>query len=265
MAVSAYTGAAIFGGAGSETTAELRYVTVAECAELQGIAVRSERRLAPVRGLSLTAGDGERLPAGGELGRYADGRRLTVDAPAVFFSGCDGYEALCPELLSGLSVPSLQGLMNGGPKGGDGGRLVADYVWYFAALADADSALPEDGGCRVLFDGFESAVPARLLSVSAAADGKRAVLLRLTCGGEAYLSLRRTGARLISAEYSGLEIPNAAIRDGGDGGKFVRVISAGRRTDAELDIIYQGEGFSIAAADSGPDGLREGGTVLLDN
>ena len=104
-----------------------------------------------------------------------------------------------------LDAEALHRLLAAQPQSPPGcaGRLVYDGVWYYAAFAPAGSVAPEPGSCRLRFAGKSEWLPARLLSVSAAEDGRTALLFRLNRGGD-YLSLRRTEAELYQRQKEGI-------------------------------------------------------------
>lgn len=166
---------------------------------LRGIAVRRERLLCCRRRVRVAAADGKRLAVGGELAVTAGGKALYADSSAVFFTDWDGLEWLAPESLAGLDVAAAEALLAAEPRDSAGvyGRLVTGADWYFAALTGDVLPLAPGGRCLLRFQGLDRALPARLLSVSEASGGRRAVLLRLTEGGEGCLSLRKCDAQLL--------------------------------------------------------------------
>ena len=261
-AVCAWVLAGLYSRAEAPVTVTLQTAAVMDSAELEGIVIRSERSLRFDRGFRPTAENGRRVPGGGELARGEDGSLLLCESSAVYFDACDGYEYLSPEDISPLSVASLGRLLSARREAPGDGRLVADYVWYYAALTDHSRRLPSSGSCRVLFDGFDSPVRAAVLSLSAAEKGKAALLLRLTEGGE-YLSLRRTGARLIFSEYAGLGVPLEALRADEAGDKFVYALSSGAFSAQRVDILYTGADFVLVSSQAKSGGLREGSRVLV--
>ena len=208
--------------------------------------------------LTVPAGiaDGARVPAG------ADG----FARPATCFLQADGYEYLAPDMLDGLTVESLRDILASEPeKSLSGGRAVYGFAWYFAALADDGAPLREGGSCEILFDGFEKSTAAEIISVSAAENGQRALLLRLTASSPEYLSLRRSGAEIIFSRYSGLELPLEAVHTDGERNNFVYISTAGIVRSLDVDIIYTDKagGFCLAAQDASFDALREGNTVIV--
>lgn len=265
LAVCAYVGAAFFGKLDQDTlTVPVRRVTLADSLELQGLAVRREQPVCSRDVAELLAGEGLRLPAGGELARLRDGSLLRAPCSAVFYSGCDGYELLSPDMLRGLSVEKLQELLNTKPEIHRAaiGRLVTDYCWYFAALTETPAALPEKGNFRLLFQDTEHSVPAELVSASSG-SGKTALLLRLNCGGDEYMSLRQCGAELIFSEYAGLEVPEEAVHMDDDGNEFVYTLTAGVVERKAVEIIYTDGGRCLAAISPLADALREGNTLIV--
>ncbi len=166
---------------------------------LEGLCLRSEESLCLPADAALTVRDGERVPAGGLLARLPDGTAIRAERPALYFSGFDGLETLDAAALEPFGPPLLRALLAREPLAPAGcrGRLVLDCVWYYAALVPEGAESPQPGPCRLRFAGENEQLPARLLAVSEAEGGERALLFRLSRGGSC-LSLRRVKAELFS-------------------------------------------------------------------
>ena len=253
LAVSAYVGARLWSRVESAPeTQTVRAVTLTDSAELEGIVIRREQSFRPA-GEALFA-DGERIPAG---------TVPTVSGSALYYSSCDTLEDLGPELLDTLDVAGLRSLLSRKSSPREIGRLVLDHAWYYAALVSADEPVPDSGRCRVLFEGFEVPAEASILSLSPPEDGQRVLVLRLTLGGDDYMSLRKCSARLIFSEYSGLYLPEEAVHQDEDGNQFVYTITAGVVERRAVDILYSEGDVCIAAFSAGAEGLREGNLVIV--
>ena len=253
LAVSAYAGAKLWNGLEPVPGTQTVYaVTLTDSAELEGIVIRREQSFRPA-GEALFA-DGERIPAG---------TVPTVSGSALYYSSCDTLEDLGPELLDTLDVAGLRSLLSRKPSPREGGRLVLDHAWYYAALVSAEEPVPDSGRCRVLFEGFEGPAEASILSLSPPEDGQRVLVLRLTLGGDSYMSLRKCSARLIFSEYSGLYLPEEAVHQDEDGNQFVYTITAGVVERRAVDILYSEGDVCIAAFSAGAEGLREGNLVIV--
>ena len=168
LAACAYVGAFLFTALGELAAARLPVFEQAR-SPLAGIAVRHERAIAPIPG----------APEGKRIG--------TPEGPGVYFSSCDGYESLSPEMLDDLDAAALSALRETPPGKPGQARLAEDAVWFFLAEA-APGGSPEPGPCRLRFAGFARPVPARLLEIRETEAGQL-LLFRLNEGGE-YLKIR---------------------------------------------------------------------------
>lgn len=262
LAVCAYLGAGIYSGLDRELkTIQVSRVTVTDSLELTGLVIRREQLICSPGKAQLCPADGERLPADSLIAVFHDGSELRSQASALFFSDYDGFEYLSPDSLSSLSRRDLEALLQQGaePDKGAIGRLVSGWDWYFAALPESDAALPSPGRCTLLFEGMEQGVAAELIS----AGEDLPFILRLTCGGEEYLHLRKTKAQLIFSEHTGLELPEEAVRQDADGNEYVYTITAGLVERRPVEILYRAEGRCIAAVSTRADALREGNTLIV--
>ena len=106
------------------------------------------------------------------------------------------YLRQCLDSLAAQTLDELEALLSMPVKEAPSPRLVTGFAWYYAALAPETAPIPAIGHCRLQFDGFQNETDAYLVSASAADNGRRVLLFRLTAGGEAYLSLRQTSANI---------------------------------------------------------------------
>lgn len=263
LAVCAYAGAAVYSRVEQPEIETVRFTLVQESAELQGIVLRREQGLSFSWGTKLLAQDSRRVSAGEALAVDLMGKELTSPCSAVFFDHTDGFESLSPEDIDPGDTAALQSLLDERPSQRPDGRLVTGTAWYYWALVSSKEAVPASGQCSVQFDALEESVPARILSLSESRGGKRAILLRLTQGGSAYLSLRKTGARLLFSQHSGLYLPGGAVMQEADGSEFVYILSAGIAEKQPVEIIYRGSGFSLAASGPLSNSLKEGDRVIV--
>ncbi len=253
LAVCAYGGAKLWSSLDVElNTLTVQPVTLTDSAELEGIAVRREQSFCPAG--EFRPVDGSRLPAD-----------ITSEVPcsALYYSSCDGFENLSPDELVGLDVQTLTNILSEKPGSTEGGRLVLDFGWYYAAFVSADAPVPEEGRCRVLFEGFDTPAEGYILSLSPAESGQRALVLRLTAGGDEYMCMRKCSAQMIFSEYTGFSLPVSAVRCDEDGNNFVYTVTAGIVECKAVDIIYTDGDNCIAALSTAADALREGNTVVV--
>ena len=192
LALCAYAGAYIYPKATQKAASDVPRAEVTQTVTLRGVAVRYER----VFDCAGTAENAQRLSAGSPFGFDENGNTLYCGASAVYFAGSDGFEYLSPDTLSTMTADELEKILSSPVKKASSPRLVTGFAWYFIALVPDTVPVPETGRCRLLFDGFQNETDAYLVSASAADNGRRVLLFRLTAGGEAYLSLRQTSANI---------------------------------------------------------------------
>ena len=262
LAVCAYGGAALYRQVERPEIVTVQSARLQESVELRGIVLREEQSLCFPRGTRPLAPEGQRLAAGQALALDGAGQEILCGQPGVFFSETDGFEGLGIESLDPGDAAALEALLEEKPEAGGDGRLVTGWVWYYWALCPEGQALPLSGSCRIEFAGMDESVPARIICLSPPEKGRQAVLLRLNNGGSEYLKLRKTGAKLLFSEHSGLYLPEEAIQLAEDGSQFVNTLSAGTLEPRAVEITYTGEGFSLAAFGTGPEALREGDRVV---
>lgn len=266
LAVSAYGGAALFGGLDRPGSAPVRDGLLLQSLPLSGIALREERRvssLLPARGLAVS---GDRLPAGAALAEFGDGSVLTAERAAFFFSDVDGYEDLSLPDAESLAVSSVRSLLAEKPlrRPGTLGRLVYGDAWYFLALAQ-DAALPEIGSRVTLhLEDADRPLPARLAAVSEAEEGQRALLLRLTAWDEELLSLRKCRGWLILSESAGLTVPAAAVREDEAGQRYVQVLTAEGAEPVSVELLHREGAACLVRPSEETQLLRAGARVLLN-
>ena len=100
LAVCAYIGAGLFQRLSPETlTVRAELFSIAESAEISGIAIRSEQTLLAEKPLKSLPENGRKYSAGESLAVFKDGNPLFSSDSAVFCSFTDGYEHLSPQML----------------------------------------------------------------------------------------------------------------------------------------------------------------------
>lgn len=203
-------------------------------------------------------------------------RRITVSHGGVFSGLADGYEALLtPETLETLTVGELDALRRRetAAPADSLGKLIGDSTWYFAAdIPDSAAQRLEEGKrCTLAFSGdFNAEVSMTLERLGPLEDGRRMAVF--SC--DRYLNritlCRFVNARLVFERYTGVRIPDQAlrVRDNGDGTTTPVVYTlVGRQVEIKtVEIIREGEGFYLVrGTDTNRKVLRPGDTIVLSN
>lgn len=182
---------------------------------------------------------------------------ITNAESGYFYYGSDGYESvfdydsifsLTPERLSEMTAsPPL-------PDGKAGryavGRIIGDYIWYLAVPADAELCRRLEGNTvrSVTFpDSGGMTIDMELERISYSADGSDGVLIFSSGYIPAGFNFGRTQKiELLVSELSGFRVPVSAVREL-RGIKGVYVLASSNMIFRKINIIYEGDGYVVAA------------------
>ena len=197
----------------------------------------------------------------------ADTSEITARESGVFSAAADGWEHLTPEVLDGLTPDGLYALIDSRADVSPDcfGKLVTDYVWYFAAVMPHSDAESLTAGGFVTLDfgkNYASGVPAVVESVSDPVDGEVAAVFRCDRLLADTLPMRETSAAVLFGQYSGIRVPDEAVQEDG-GGTSVWVITAMQLERKNVSVLYTGDGFCVVERGGASDALREGNTIVV--
>lgn len=191
---------------------------------------------------------------------------LTSESVGYFFRDCDGYEEIFdPALLGDMTVGGFAELIKSDPSDIRAvGKMIDDPKWYLCVpLGSADAKgfaegevyniIFNDNGARTIGMTLERLV---LDLDDHDGDGDRAEALLIFWTKEmpkdfTYLRLQDVSIEL--ARYSGYRIPLTAVRYY-DGMTGVYTLNGGYVFFRQIDVLYEGNGYVIAAdyADAEP-------------
>lgn len=197
-----------------------------------------------------------------------------IEAPeaGVFTAAVDGFEALTPDMLDGITPEGVRGFASEKQQvSADAfGKLITAKKWYYAAVMSAEDAERLSPGAETTLDfGRHSAdaLPATVRSISEPVNGEVAVVFTVKSGVAETAALRETGCEIVFSSYTGLRVPLRAIRfiDSDEGQvPVVYVITAERMEMKRVEILYRSEDYVILARGTGKDALRAGNEVIVD-
>ena len=185
---------------------------------------------------------------------------LSAEQSGIFFPWVDGYEHLSPGLLNNLTPQALTALLAEEPKAVSGacGRLVTGNSWYYAAWAPETPALTPGTAVSLSLGGAGPPVQAAVCSVSDAANGLCAVVLRCSTGMQNFAGLRFATGTVVRERIQGLQLPAAAIRRD-EAGTFVYLSAGLTAQRVDVEILYDNNGSVLVAGD----GLHAGSEILI--
>ena len=190
-------------------------------------------------------------------------RTVTAEHSGTYSAACDGYESLLtPDFLQSVTPSQLEGLPSGQTGGSSLGKLIIGEKWYSTA-----QQLEKGDWLTLRFSkGAQQDIDAQVTYLSAAEDGKQAVVL--TC--REYLAqttqLRHQAAQLVLRSYEGLRIPTNALRMSEDNQLGVYCVVGKVASFKPVSMVYRGDGYSLVQAASPSQDvsvLRPGDEVIV--
>lgn len=197
-------------------------------------------------------------------------RTVTAEHSGTYSAACDGYESLLtPEFLQSVTPSQLEELPSGQTGGSSLGKLIIGETWYYTAVITTEQAQQLEKGDWLTLrfsKGAQQDIDAQVTYLSAAEDGKQAVVL--TC--REYLAqttqLSHQAAQLVLRSYEGLRIPTNALRMSEDNQLGVYCVVGKVASFKPVSMVYRGDGYSLVQAASQSQDvsvLRPGDEVIV--
>ena len=193
-------------------------------------------------------------------------RAVSAAASGYFLSGCDGYGTLLSAARAGEVTPE-ELLTRQEPADAQAvGCIVDAFEWYFAAVVPKEQAdlLRDRDSVEVYFPELSSlSLKTTLREVRTCEGGQAIVLLHSGVMDQQYLSARRQPVDLVAGSYTGIKVPQEALRQvNGVWGVYVLDGSVSRFKP--VTWIYQTESYYLVpCAASADDGLFRYDKIIL--
>ena len=174
----------------------------------------------------------------------------TVKAPAsgFFIDRTDGFEKYFPpeeSAVAALTPDELEAAFNAKPVATEGvGKIAESFTWYIACVVEDGkvSGLKAGSSLQVKLPFVTgNTIQTTVLSLNRDNAGKIAVILKCSQMSEELASIRIQPAQLLLKEYTGLRLPDKALRfnENNQAGAFVRMGTT--VTFKLVDVVYHNE------------------------
>lgn len=194
---------------------------------------------------------------------------ISIPETGYFISKVDGYEnRLNSETVFELSAKDIEEITSAEQRqenpSGVIGKLVSDYTWYMAAILDTVRLGTVFEGAQVTLriGSSNQNVKADIKSLKRLEDGRSIAVFKCDMFLSDFIDSRVAQARLLLEDYSGINIPNSALRisdEDGSVGVYVQdgIIARFRK----VRQILSREDYTLVADTSD----EEGYLSLYDN
>ncbi|MDD2956187.1 MAG: HlyD family efflux transporter periplasmic adaptor subunit [Oscillospiraceae bacterium] len=178
---------------------------------------------------------------------------ITVPEYGYFSSYCDdGAQIVSTGMLEGCTAKELNELAarKYSVDSSQVGKVIEGYSWYYAAMVEAEEAEKFSLGDQISLNFNISSlreVPGTVSRIILdEADGPAAVIFKCNYMSPQLSSLRNPSVQIEFRTYSGLRIPNRALRFEGDV-QGVYVSDGQQIRFKKVDILYEGVDFVLAS------------------
>lgn len=200
----------------------------------------------------------------------------TVAAPEAgfFIREVDGYEGYFPQTsaeLAALTPDAVTAALNASPAKTEGciGKVAEDFVWYLACVIDGEKAAGIETGqtlsIQLPFVTGET-VATTVLAVNRDTTGRAAVILQCSRMSEELASVRVQTVQLLLKEYTGLRLPDKALRFDSENraGAYVRFGTT--ISFRYVNVLYHNDkdGYSICEIKDDRDYVRLYDDVIVE-
>ena len=198
---------------------------------------------------------------------------VVADKAGYFVSTIDGNEtAVDYSKATQLSVSNIQNILNNQKKADLNavGKIIKSFAWYIACVVNQESIIGLEEGSEVSVafpDSETSELESEIAAINRDAEnpGKVSLILKLNNMDEKIAGLRSDKVELRFNKYSGIKIPNSALRavtleeDGKQRTvKCVYVLSGNIVKRKLVDVVFTGEDYVLAKSN-----ITEAGYVRL--
>lgn len=184
-----------------------------------------------------------------------------IKAPAAgyFLSDVDGFETVLTEIsLESITAEDLENIKPESVSKNTIGKVVSEYKWYLLTVLNSEDALKlkENQNYNiVLSQYFNSQIELTLTKLrSSEQSDKMLAIFSCESTNGTFSSLRNIEGNIVLESYTGIKVPNSAIRKLDDR-LGVYTISGGVVKFKDIKVLYSENDFSICEIDqTGKDG-----------
>ncbi len=192
--------------------------------------------------------------------------RLTVDKAGIYSQYIDGFEAISPDSIMGLSPSELTQLFIA-PNSYDSrilGKLVTDIRWRYASIMESEDAMKLETGKSYNLEfskTFNGSITMKVESIGASASGRCVVVFVSDRNLNETIATRDLSAEVIFTETTGIRIPKDALRIDDEGVQYVYVISGVQAQRVDIEVLTEYDEYYLVESTGN---LRDGMEIIVE-
>lgn len=205
----------------------------------------------------------------GLIAQNTETKTILSPMSGIFSSDIDGFEAIGPDAVKGLTPAALQALFtpNGKTEKPALGKLLTGITWYYAAVMDIEDAqkLKINNQADVQFTKtYNANLMMKVESIGAEENGKCVVIFSAKQNMSEMTALRSLSSEIVFESRTGLLVPKEAVHQENGGKPYIYLLTGLQAEQVNVNILCeQGDCYLVQDGSENGTVLREGSDIIV--
>lgn len=205
----------------------------------------------------------------GLIAQNTETKTIVSPMSGIFSSDIDGFEAIGPDAVKGLTPAALQALFtpNGKTEEPALGKLLTGITWYYAAVMDIEDAqkLKINNQADVQFTKtYNANLMMKVESIGAEENGKCVVIFSAKQNMSEMTALRSLSSEIVFESRTGLLVPKEAVHQENGGKPYIYLLTGLQAEQVDVELWReQGDCYLVKDGTVSETVLREGSIIIV--
>lgn len=205
----------------------------------------------------------------GLIAQNTETKTILSPMSGIFSSDIDGFEAIGPDAVKGLTPAALQALFtpNGKTEEPALGKLLTGITWYYAAVMDIEDAqkLKINDQADVQFTKtYNANLMMKVESIGAEENGKCVVIFSAKQNMSEMTALRSLSSEIVFESRTGLLVPKEAVHQENGGKPYIYLLTGLQAEQVDVELWReQGDCYLVKDGTVSETVLREGSIIIV--
>lgn len=205
----------------------------------------------------------------GLIAQNTETKTIVSPMSGIFSSDIDGFEAIGPDAVKGLTPAALQSLFtpNGKTEEPALGKLLTGITWYYAAVMNIEDAqkLKINNQADVQFTKtYNANLMMKVESIGAEENGTCVVIFSAKQNMSEMTALRSLSSEIVFESRTGLLVPKEAVHQENGGKPYIYLLTGLQAEQVKVNILCeQGDCYLVQDGSENGTVLREGSDIIV--
>jgi len=206
-----------------------------------------------------------------ELARLMNGagagmREVAAATAGTFSAAVDGYEAVAPEDVMGITPEAYERLFAAPEKVGAAqyGKLISGIRWYYVTVIGSDCAKRLKEGAKATLDfsrTYNESLEMTVEKLGPMQDGRCVAVFSCRKNLQDITAVREATADVVFERMSGVRVPKEAVHLDEDGNAYLYVLLGMQAARAAIEVVTESGDYYLVAPQDGA--LGPGSQIIV--